>query len=136
MTNTARLLDIVERLMRCWDRRDIEAALNHYTDDVHYAEPGAGLSLQGRAALRRHLEECFHTWDARWHIREYHRLEHTDALAVFWDLDIARNGDFVRLLTKGMHVVTVRGDQVCSDLIYYDRTQLAPLLQKPAAQRI
>jgi len=53
----------------------------------------------------------------------------TDGLVAFWDMEVWPIGELSRkIVTKGMDLLMVRGDQVCLDEIYFDRTQLKPLL--------
>lgn len=130
MATTEHLLDIVERLTRCWDQRDVEGVLKYYTDDVQYSEPGAGVKIDGKERLVNYLTKYFEKWDTRWTIYEHHRLEGVEGLVVFWDMEVWRPGSTDRLLTKGMDLLMVRGDQVCRDTVYFDRMQLAPLMAK------
>ncbi|WP_176461125.1 nuclear transport factor 2 family protein [Janthinobacterium sp. PC23-8] len=133
MQATEQLLDVTQRLTRCWDQRDVEGTLQYYTEDVDYSEPGAGVHIKGRDALRTYLNRYFEAWDTRWTIREHYRLEGQDALVAFWDMEVWRPGSLDRLMTKGMDLLVIRGDQIARDTVYYDRTQLKSLLKKPAA---
>ncbi|MBN9409247.1 MAG: nuclear transport factor 2 family protein [Burkholderiales bacterium] len=133
LRSTEHLLDVTERLTRCWDQRDIEATLNYYTEDVQYSEPGAGVKIEGRDRLRNYLRSYFKAWDSRWAIYEHYRLEGQNGIVVFWDMEVWRPGSTDRLLTKGMDLVMVRGDQIARDTVYFDRMQLKPLLEKAAA---
>jgi ketosteroid isomerase-like protein len=129
MQTTEHLLDVTERLTRCWDQRDIEGTLQYYSEDVQYSEPGAGVRIEGREKLRNYLKKYFEAWDSRWSIYEHHRLEGQDGIVVFWDMEVWRPGSSRRLLTKGMDLVMVRGEQICRDTVYYDRMQLKPLME-------
>ena len=128
MHTTDYLLDLTERLTRCWDRRDVDGVLQHYSEDVDYSEPGAQVSIRGRAKLKNYLKRYFEEWDTRWTIYEHYRLEGQDGLVVFWDMEVWRPGSNDRLLTKGMDLVMVSGDLICRDTVYFDRAQLKPLL--------
>ncbi|KTT24790.1 nuclear transport factor 2 family protein [Pseudacidovorax intermedius] len=128
LQSTEHLLDVTERLTRCWDQRDIEGTLNYYTEDVQYSEPGAGVRIDGRDRLRNYLNSYFKAWDSRWTIYEHHRLEGQNGLVVFWDMEVWRPGSTDRVMTKGMDLVMVRGDQISRDTVYFDRMQLKSLL--------
>ncbi|WP_234195651.1 nuclear transport factor 2 family protein [Pseudacidovorax sp. NFM-22] len=128
LQSTEHLLDVIERLTRCWDQRDIEGTLNYYTEDVQYSEPGAGVRIDGRDRLRNYLHSYFKAWDSRWTIYEHHRLEGQNGLVVFWDMEVWRPGSTDRVMTKGMDLVMVRGDQISRDTVYFDRMQLKSLL--------
>lgn len=130
--STAHLLDVTERLTRRWDERDIDGTLQYYTEDVDYSEPGAGVKIQGREKLRNYLKRYFEAWDSRWTIYEHYRLEGQNGIVVFWDMEVWRPGSTERLMTKGMDLVMVRGEQIARDTVYYDRMQLKSLLEKAA----
>ncbi|WP_454644754.1 nuclear transport factor 2 family protein [Bradyrhizobium liaoningense] len=129
MATTEHLLDVVQRLTRRWDERDIDGVLRYYSEDVRYEEPGAGVVIHGRQQLSKYLSAYFQAWDSRWTIQEHYRLEGQDAIIALWDMEVWRPGDSQRILTKGMDILFVRGDEVISDVVYFDRTQLRPLLQ-------
>lgn len=131
LMSTAHLLDVTERLTRRWDERDIEGTLQYYTDDVDYSEPGAGVKIQGREKLRNYLKRYFEAWDTRWTIYEHYRLEGQNGIVVFWDMEVWRPGSTNRLMTKGMDLVMVRGEQIARDTVYFDRMQLKSLLEGP-----
>ena len=131
LMSTAHLLDVTERLTRRWDERDIEGTLQYYTDDVDYSEPGAGVKIQGREKLRNYLKRYFEAWDTRWTIYEHYRLEGQNGIVVFWDMEVWRPGSTNRLMTKGMYLVMVRGEQIARDTVYFDRMQLKSLLEGP-----
>jgi hypothetical protein len=129
MATTEHLLDIVQRLTRRWDERDLDGVLHWYSEDVRYEEPGAGVAIRGRQQLAKYLRAYFQAWDSRWPIREHYRLEGQDAIVALWDMEVWRPGDTQQILTKGMDILFVRGDEVVSDVVYFDRTQFRPLLQ-------
>ena len=131
MATTEHLLDVVERLTRRWDERDMEGTLAYYTDDVDSQEVGAGRNIQGKDALRDYLVNYFEAFDSRWVITSHERLEGKDAIIANWDMEVWRPGSDQRIMTRGMDILTVRGDQVCSDIVHFDRMQLQPLLRKP-----
>jgi len=130
MATTEHLLEVVQRLTRRWDERDIEGTLGSYTDDVDYQEVGAGRSIQGKDALREYLASYFAAFDGRWVITSHDRLEGKDAIIASWDMEVWRPGSDQRIMTRGMDILTVRGDQVCSDIVHFDRLQLQPLMPK------
>jgi len=132
MATTEHLLEVTERLTRRWDERDIDGVLAYYTDDVLYQEVGAGLTIQGSEKLRRYLLGYFKAWDGRWTIDGHHRLEGQDAILVTWNMEVWRSGTDRRINTRGMDIVTVRGDRVCRDVVYFDRMQLLPLMKEAA----
>jgi uncharacterized protein (TIGR02246 family) len=129
MTTDQHIVDVIERLTRCWDARDLDGVLNYYTDDVDYLEPGAGVVLKGKDDLRAYLQKYFEAWDSRWSIRECHRLAGQDAAVAFWDMEVWRPGSDKRIMTRGMDLLKVRGNQVSHDEVYFDRTQFKPLLK-------
>jgi len=129
MQTTEQLMDVTERLIHCWDQRDVEATLQYYTEDVQYSEPGAGVHIDGREKLRGYLTKYFQAWDSRWTVYEHHRLEGHDGLVLFWNMEVWRPGSSERLMTKGMDLVMVRGEQIARDTVYFDRMQLKPLMQ-------
>jgi len=53
-----------------------------------------------------------------------------DGLVAFWDMEVWPIGEPSRkIVTKGMDLLMVRGDQVCMVEVYFDRNQLKPLLR-------
>jgi len=133
MVTTEHLFDVVERCTRRWDQRDIEGVLSSYSSGVVYREPGAGIACDGRDALRSYLLQYFATFDSRWIIKEQHRLEGQNAVVAFWEMIVWRPGaPESKLTTKGMDMLTIVGDEIVSDIVYFDRTQLQPLLKAKA----
>lgn len=128
--DTSHIIDVIEKLTRCWDARDIDGVLGFYSDDIDYREPGAGVTVTGRVAMHSYLSQYFQAWDSRWHIKDCVRLEGRDGAIAVWDLEVWRPGTDTRLTTHGMDILMVRGNQVCSDVVFFDRTQLRPLLER------
>ena len=48
-------------------------------------------------------------------------------------MEVWRPGSDQRIMTRGMDILTVRGDQICSDIVHFDRTQLQPLMRQRMA---
>jgi ketosteroid isomerase-like protein len=127
MATDQHIFDVIERLTRCWDVRNLDATLNFYTKDVEYLEPGSGVNIKGRTDLRAYLVKYFAAWDSRWTIQHCLRLAGQDAAVAFWDMEVWRPGSDLKVMTRGMDLLKVRGDQIMYDEVYFDRTQLKPL---------
>ena len=127
MATDQHIFDVIERLTRCWDVRNLDATLNFYTKDVEYLEPGSGVNIKGRTDLRAYLVKYFAAWDSRWTIQHCFRLAGQDAAVAFWDMEVWRPDSDLKVMTRGMDLLKVRGDQIMYDEVYFDRTQLKPL---------
>ena len=70
------MMAFAESWIAAWNRRDIEAVLAHYSEDVQFVSPVAR-NLIGRSILRskKELEEYWHTALARISSLEF-KLDH------------------------------------------------------------
>jgi steroid delta-isomerase-like uncharacterized protein len=55
----AKLRTIADEMFRAWNDHDVQAILDHLTDDVVYTDPGLEEPARGKEAVRAHIEDTF-----------------------------------------------------------------------------
>ncbi len=88
--------DIQQATKRCfeaYESGDVEAVLDHCTDDVQYWDTLSGGVIRGKDALRPYLADLLGRFDTCYAVLEEHRLEGRDAAMVMWQCAARRRGD-------------------------------------------
>ena len=62
-----------------------------------------------------------------WTEREAHLLHGRDGAAFLWHATFRKAGGSVTVQADGMDLVVVRGDRICRNEVYFDRSVLAAL---------
>lgn len=116
-----------------WNRQDVEAVLDRYTEDVAYRDPNTNGTVEGRGALRRYLTALFSRWTMHWEWREYYLFAAEDGAAVLWRARLApANGDRA-VEVDGMDLILMDGDKVRRNEVRFDRAVLAELFADAGA---
>ncbi|WP_067793870.1 nuclear transport factor 2 family protein [Actinomadura formosensis] len=111
-----------------WNRQDVEAVLERYTDDLVYRDPSTRGPVEGREAMRRYLSKLFAAWQMRWTTREFHLFEGGEGVAVLWRATLRPTGGDRQVEIDGMDLVLMEGTKVKRNEVYFDRALLAQTL--------
>lgn len=110
-----------------WNRQDVEAVLDRYTEDTLYSDPNTRGMVEGREALRRYLTKLFSQWQMSWATRDYYLFGEDDGIAVLWRATLQRKDSDRKIEVDGMDLVLMKGDKVRRNEVYFDRATLAEL---------
>lgn len=116
-----------------WNRQDVEAVLNRYTEDAIYRDPNTRGSVEGREAIGRYLTKLFSRWQMRWANREFFLLGEDDGVAVLWRATLRPKDSDREVHVEGMDLVLMEGDKVKRNEVYFDRAVLAELFAASTA---
>jgi len=112
-------------VLEAWNSHEVDRVLACYTEDCVYRDPNTRGAVVGRDALRRYLTRLFRDWRMHWSLRELFPFEDGAGGAFLWDarLTPAAGGDTAAV--SGMDLVTLRGDKLSRNEVYFDRMSLA-----------
>jgi ketosteroid isomerase-like protein len=116
-----------------WNRQDVEAVLERYTEDVVYRDPNTRGEVQGRDAMRRYLTKLFSRWQMHWATRDFFLFGDTNGVAVLWRATLQPKDGDRKVEVDGMDLVLVEGDKVRRNEVYFDRAALAELFAETSA---
>jgi hypothetical protein len=124
-----KMLSLAERFLAAWNTQEVDRVLGCYTADVEYRDPNTRGAVRGEANLRRYLTKLFAGWTMSWSLREAHLFEDGRGCAVLRHATFRRpNGEQV-IGVDGMDYVEVEGDRISRNEVWFDRAQIAPLLE-------
>lgn len=117
--------ELIDRFLAAWNSQDVERVVACYTEDVRYRDPNTRGHVEGRDALRRYLRKLFAGWQMSWARREVFELAGQHGVAFLWRATFRRAGETRSVEADGMDLAVVRGDRLCRNDVYFDRTALA-----------
>ena len=115
-----------------WNRQDVDAVLERYTEDLVYRDPNTRDAVEGRDAMRRYLTKLFSRWQMHWATRDFFLLGETDGVVVLWRASLRLKDGDREVEVDGMDLVLTEGDKVKRNEVYFDRAALAELFATPA----
>jgi ketosteroid isomerase-like protein len=110
-----------------WNRQNVEAVLERYTEDVVYRDPNTRGPVEGHEAMRRYLTSLFSRWQMHWETREFFLFGETDGVAVLWRATLQPKDGDREVEVDGMDLVLMAGERVKRNEVYFDRAALAAL---------
>ena len=116
-----------------WNRQDVGAVLERYTEDLVYSDPNTRGVVEGREAMGRYLTKLFSRWQMHWATREFFLFSETDGVAVLWRATLRQKDGEREVEVDGMDLVLMEGDKVKRNEVYFDRAVLAELFAEPQA---
>ncbi len=116
-----------------WNRQDVEAVLERYTEDAVYRDPNTRGEVHGRDAMRRYLTALFSRWQMRWATRDFFLFGEADGVAVLWRATLQPKDSDRKVEVDGMDLLLMEGDRVKRNEVYFDRAVLAELFAEKAA---
>lgn len=123
------MLSMADQFLGAWNTQEVDRVVACYTEDVRYRDPNTRGHVEGRAALERYLAKLFAGWRMHWSLREAFLFDDGDGCSVLWRASFERpSAPGLRVEVDGMDLVTVRGDRIARNEVYFDRSVLAPHL--------
>ena len=117
-------IKISRQFLDAWNRQDVEAVVDCYTEDCIYVDPNTRGAVEGRDALRRYLSKLFAQWTMHWSLREFFLFGEENGGAFLWHATLTPAGGGKTTEIDGMDLVLVRGDKMCRNEVYFDRMAL------------
>jgi ketosteroid isomerase-like protein len=118
-----------------WNRQDVEAVLERYTDDLVYRDPNTRGAVEGRDAMRRYLTSLFSRWQMHWATRDFFLFDEADGVAVLWRVTLRPKDGDREVEVDGMDLVLMEGEKVKRNEVYFDRAALAVLVSGEIAPK-
>lgn len=115
-----------------WNRQDVEAVLERYTEDLVYRDPNTRGAVEGRDAMRRYLTSLFSRWQMHWATRDFFLFEEADGVAVLWRATLRPKEGDREVEVDGMDLVLMEGEKIKRNEVYFDRAALAALFSSDA----
>jgi ketosteroid isomerase-like protein len=111
-------------VLSAWNDHDVDRVVDCYTEDCVYRDPNTRGAVAGRQALRRYLTRLFRDWRMHWSVREFFPFEDGSGGAFLWDAQLTpvTGGESAKI--SGMDLVTLRGDRLSRNEVYFDRMAL------------
>jgi uncharacterized protein (TIGR02246 family) len=119
-----RALDLSERFLSAWNKQDVEAVLDCYTEDGVYLDPNTRGPVAGHDAMRRYLTRLFEQWKMHWSLREFFLFDNGDGGAFLWHARLTPASGGPTREVDGMDLVLLEGDRMCRNEVYFDRAAL------------
>lgn len=123
-----RLDPLISSFLAAWTSQDVDRVLACYTDDLRYRDPNTRGAVVGADAMRRYLTRLFGAWQMTWTGREVFELGGESGVAFLWRATFRRPGGAEVVEADGMDLALLRGDRLCRNDVYFDRTVLAPFV--------
>ena len=124
-----RMKQITEQFLEAWNSQDVERVVAWYTDDLKYIDPNTRGAITDPEALSRYLTKLFAVWKMHWSAREIHLLDGGNGCAVLWHAVIKKADRDEAIEIGGMDLITMQGDHIKRNEVYFDRAALLPLLK-------
>ena len=113
-----------EMILAAWNSQDVDRVLSCYTEDCVYQDPNTRGPVVGHDALRPYLDRLFQGWNMHWSLREFFPFADEEGGAFLWRADLARASGGKTTQICGMDLAVVRGQRLCRNEVYFDRTAL------------
>ena len=123
------LQQLVNKVLAAWTSQDVDAVLDCYTPDLIYRDPNTRGAVEGAEAMRRYLKKLFSAWQMSWSCREVLPLAAEQGVALLWHAVIRRPDGKGQVEIDGMDLVVLHGQRIARNEVYFDRANLAPLIQ-------
>jgi ketosteroid isomerase-like protein len=115
---------LAERIITAWNGQDVEEVVSCYTEDCIYRDPNTRGQVFGHEDLRRYLSRLFRDWKMHWSSRESFLLADAEGMAFLWRAELTPSGGAKTYAIDGMDLAVVRGNRLCRNEVYFDRTAL------------
>lgn len=121
--------DLAGKFLGAWNGQDVERVVACYTPDAVYRDPNTHGEVRSRDELRRYLTKLFASWQMHWETREApFSFAGIDGSAARWRASLRRKDGTRTVVIDGMDFVQLEGDLMKRNEVYYDRTELLPLM--------
>jgi steroid delta-isomerase-like uncharacterized protein len=113
----ARLRTVADEMFSAWNNHDVQAILDHLTDDVAWTDPSLEESIRGKAAVRSHLEDMFSSFpDMHFLEEDFHLYPGDDEAAaiITWTVNGTMSGTAMETgIPATGKAVTISGTNLC-----------------------
>ena len=117
-------LRLSETILAAWNTQDVDRVLSVYTEDCVYQDPNTRGPVVGHDALRRYLARLFQAWNMHWSLREFFPFADEEGGAFLWRAELTPASGGKTAEIDGMDLAIVRGQRLCRNEVYLDRTAL------------
>ncbi len=129
----ARAAALSGQMLDAWNRQDVDAVLDCYTEDCTYLDPNTRGPIVGREALRRYLTKLFGRWKMHWSMRELFLLGEAEGSAFLWRAELTPAAGGPTVAVDGMDLALLHGDKLQRNEVYFDRMALLAAGQQVGA---
>ena len=84
--------DIIDSFMRAWNSLDVDAVMDHFTDDAAYANVPMGPPHVGKAAIRKFIDSFMGATTAI-NFTVHHQVEGANGIVMNERTDVLQMGD-------------------------------------------
>ena len=126
-------IKLSRQFLDAWNRQDVDAVVDCYTEDCTYVDPNTRGAVEGRDALHRYLTKLFAQWKMHWSMREIFQLSGEDGSAFLWHATLTPAGGGPTIEVDGMDLALIEGDKLRRNEVYFDRMALVTAGQRVAA---
>jgi ketosteroid isomerase-like protein len=112
-------------VLAAWNSHDVARVVACYTEDCVYLDPNTRGAVTGQEALRRYLTRLFRDWRMHWSLREFFPFADGSGGAFLWDAQLAPAAGGGTTDISGMDLVSLRGERLSRNEVYFDRMALA-----------
>jgi ketosteroid isomerase-like protein len=127
--------ETIRDLLGDWNRGDIEAVLEHATEDLEWhplvvtSLEGEGEPYRGHDGFREFLEGWTTAWDT-WNLEAEELREYGDQILALTRVHAKGRGSGVELDQAMAHLFGFRGDRVCRGESFLDRDEAAAAAER------
>lgn len=119
------MLELAEKFLAAWESQNVERVLGCYTEDLVYTDPNTRGAVRGREAMQRYLTKLFAAWTMTWSLRDAHLFDDRQGCSVLWRATFRSAAGGPTVEADGMDRVLMRGELICHNDVYFDRSVLA-----------
>lgn len=106
-----------ERYFDAWNRRDMQLAVDVFTEEIEYDDTAFSAPFRGKALLKEHLELCSSCFPDSFRFQVDDILQQDNKLVVAWHVE---NNNEKLPFTKGLSYYTAKNNRIQSALDFID----------------
>jgi len=118
------VLELTQQVLEAWNKQDVEAVVDCYTQDCTYWDPNTRGPVVGREAFRKYLSRLFEQWQMHWSLREFFPFEGGLGGAFLWHARLTPASGGRTVEVDGMDLVLLEGRKLRRNEVYFDRAAL------------
>ena len=117
-------VELANKILSAWNTQDVESVISCYTEDCIYQDPATRGPVKGHDAFRRYLRRLFQEWKMHWSLREFFLFSDGNGGAFLWHAQLTPASGGKTFEINGMDLIVIRGERLCRNEVYFDRTSL------------
>ncbi len=122
--DTEKAVELANKILSAWNTQDVESVISCYTEDCIYQDPATRGPVKGHDAFRRYLRRLFQEWKMHWSLREFFLFSDGNGGAFLWHAQLTPASGGKTFEINGMDLIVIRGERLCRNEVYFDRTSL------------